>query len=138
MKIADRITVLKDGKIMGTKKAENMTIDEVVNLMVGKELKFKYSDVRKYHQNHRENETPVLEVKNFTAKERARDISFKVYEKEIIGNSGRFSIPFKGFLNSVKIGDYFYINDGIIKVEVKKRMKNILHCLGNFNFISLY
>ncbi len=88
MKIADRITVLKDGRIMGTKKAEEMTIDEVVNLMVGKELKFKYSNVRKYHQHHRKNETPVLEVKKFTAKERARDINFKAYEKEIVGFFG--------------------------------------------------
>ena len=88
MKIADRITVLKDGKTMGTKKAEDITIDEVVNLMVGKELKFKYSDERKYHQHHRENEVPILEVKNFTAKERAKNISFTIYEKEIVGFFG--------------------------------------------------
>lgn len=88
MKIADRITVLKDGRIMGTDQAVNMTIDDVVNLMVGKELKFKYSDVRKYHQQHRANETPVLEVKNLTPKERARDISFKIYAREIVGFFG--------------------------------------------------
>ncbi len=45
----------------------------------------------------------------------------KVYEKEIIGNSEQFSIPSKGFLNSVDIGDSFYINDGIIKIEVEEK-----------------
>jgi D-allose transport system ATP-binding protein len=88
LKIADRITVLKDGKIMGTKNVKDITIDEVVNLMVGKELKFKYSDVRKYHKGYQTNDTPVLEVKNLTAKERAREINFKVYEKEIVGFFG--------------------------------------------------
>ena len=88
LKIADRLTVLKDGEIMGTKDAKDLTIDEVVNLMVGKELKFKYADVRRYHKTHRAQETPVLEVRKLTAKERAKEIDFQVYAGEIVGFFG--------------------------------------------------
>ena len=88
LKIADRITVLKDGKIMGTEQAADMTIDDVVNLMVGKELQFKYADVRKYHQMRHADEAPVLEIKQFTPKERARDIDFSIYQREIVGFFG--------------------------------------------------
>ncbi len=133
MKIADRITVLKDGKIMGTKKAEDMTIDEVVNLMVGKELKFKYSDVRKYHQEHRENERPVLEVKNLTAKERARDINFKVYEKEIVGffglvGAGRTDIMRGIFGAEENAGGELYLRG--VKADISNPYSALKHGIG--------
>ncbi len=52
----------------------------------------------------------------------------KIYEKEIVGNNEEFSIPLEGFLDSVDEGDYFYINDGIIKIRVKEKKKD--HIIG--------
>ncbi len=52
----------------------------------------------------------------------------KVYEKEIIGDQEQFSIPLVGFLNSVSKGDVFFVNDGIIKIEVKKKERD--HVIG--------
>ena len=52
----------------------------------------------------------------------------KVYEKEIIGDQEQFSIPLVGFLNSVSKGDVFFVNDGIIKIEVKKKERD--HIIG--------
>ncbi|MBN1802098.1 MAG: pyruvate kinase [Candidatus Lokiarchaeota archaeon] len=49
-----------------------------------------------------------------------------VYEKEIEGDNEQFSIPLPGFLNTMKRGDIFYINDGIIKVQVDKVLKDHL------------
>lgn len=52
----------------------------------------------------------------------------KVYEENIEGNQEKFSIPLTGFLRSMKKGDFFFVNDGIIKVKVKSKEKD--HILG--------
>jgi len=52
----------------------------------------------------------------------------KVYEKEIEGDQDQFSVPLTGFYNSMKKGNFFYINDGIIKVQVKHKEKDHLVC----------
>ena len=51
-----------------------------------------------------------------------------VYESEIPGGGDQtqFSIPLVGFLKSMKKGDIFYVNDGIIKIQVKSKEKNNL------------
>ena len=43
----------------------------------------------------------------------------KVFEKEIEGDQDQFSIPLKGFLRSVRVGNVFFVNDGIIKIKIK-------------------
>ncbi|MFX1322964.1 MAG: pyruvate kinase [Promethearchaeota archaeon] len=52
----------------------------------------------------------------------------KVFEKEIEGDQDQFSIPLIGFLKSMKVGDIFFINDGIIRIKVKSKEKD--HILG--------
>jgi len=50
----------------------------------------------------------------------------KVFEKKIEGDNTQFSVPLPGFLKGMKKGDFFFINDGIIKIEVKKVEKDFL------------
>jgi len=45
----------------------------------------------------------------------------KVFEKEIEGDQEKFSIPLKGFLKSTKVGDVFFVNDGIIKIKIIRK-----------------
>jgi len=54
----------------------------------------------------------------------------EVYEHEIEGGGDdeKFAIPLPGFVKSMKRGDFFYVNDGIIKVKVKSREKD--HLIG--------
>jgi len=52
----------------------------------------------------------------------------RVYEKAIVGDQEQFSIPLPGFLKSVSKHDIFYINDGIIKVQVKRKEND--HIIG--------
>ncbi|MFX1531636.1 MAG: pyruvate kinase [Promethearchaeota archaeon] len=52
----------------------------------------------------------------------------KVFEKEIEGDQDQFSIPLKGFLRSVRVGDVFFVNDGIIKIKVKSKAED--HIVG--------
>lgn len=52
----------------------------------------------------------------------------KVFEKEIEGDQDQFSIPLKGFLKSMSVGDIFFINDGIIRIKVIKKEAD--HIIG--------
>ncbi len=52
----------------------------------------------------------------------------KVFEKEIEGDQDQFSIPLDGFLRSMRVGNVFFINDGIIKIIVKNKAED--HIIG--------
>ena len=53
-----------------------------------------------------------------------------VFEHEIEGGGDdkKFAIPLPGFVKSMKKGDFFYVNDGIIKIKVKSRERD--HLVG--------
>ena len=52
----------------------------------------------------------------------------RVFEKEVLGDLDQFSIPLPGFLKSIRIGDVFFVNDGIIKIKVIKKEQD--HIVG--------
>ena len=52
----------------------------------------------------------------------------KVFEKEIEGDQEQFSIPLEGFIKSIRVGEVFFINDGIIKIKVKSKTSD--HIIG--------
>ncbi len=52
----------------------------------------------------------------------------KVFEKEIEGDQDQFSIPLPGFLKSMRVGNFFFVNDGIIKIKVIKKEQD--HMIG--------
>ncbi|MHA2128432.1 MAG: pyruvate kinase, partial [Promethearchaeota archaeon] len=51
-----------------------------------------------------------------------------VFEKEILGDQDQFSVPLEGFLRSMKVGEVFFINDGIIKIRVRSKAND--HIIG--------
>lgn len=78
--VSDRVSILKDGKYQATLFTRETNIDEVIRLMVGRDLKvFDY-------QNLAVPEV-VLSVHNFTG-ERFNRISFELHKSEILGFSG--------------------------------------------------
>jgi L-arabinose transport system ATP-binding protein len=81
LQLADRIAILRDGKLVAIRKAADTTESDLVSLMVGREL------VRRFdHQSYALAET-VLKVEGLTT-ERVRDISFEVLRGEIVGFAG--------------------------------------------------
>jgi ribose transport system ATP-binding protein len=80
--IADRITVLRDGKHIGTLNAESATPDEIVRMMVGRKLKDFYPKIPAKRGK------VVLEVKNLTRKPKYEDINFELHEGEVLGFAG--------------------------------------------------
>jgi ribose transport system ATP-binding protein len=81
-KIADRITVLKDGEKVGTFASNELDKEELIRKMVGKASSSFY---RK--RKHRYGK-PVLEVKDYSKKGTVEDCSFSIGEGEILGFGG--------------------------------------------------
>ncbi|WPP50957.1 sugar ABC transporter ATP-binding protein [Catalinimonas niigatensis] len=78
--IADRVTVLKDGKYQGTRNVAETNVDEIIRMMVGRQLE------KHYFQSYTR-EKIVLEVKNLSGM-RFRDVSFQLREGEILALAG--------------------------------------------------
>ncbi|MEO0294177.1 MAG: sugar ABC transporter ATP-binding protein [candidate division WOR-3 bacterium] len=80
--IADRVTVLRDGKHIGTLDIQKTTPEEIVRMMVGRKLKDFYPKVEAKKGK------VILEVKNLTKKPKYENISFKLHEGEVLGFAG--------------------------------------------------
>ena len=86
--MSDRISVLRDGKTVGTSNAEDLTIERVIAQMVGREV----GNI--FPTSQHEFGEAALEVKNLTAYQAETDkllvdnVSFSVRKGEVLGISG--------------------------------------------------
>lgn len=81
-RISDDITVYRDGEYVATDRAENLDVDKVISLMVGREMNNIFPKV----------ECPigetVLKVENLSSGKAFRDVSFELRKGEILGFAG--------------------------------------------------
>jgi len=83
-KIADTVTVLRDGKHTGCLPVSETDTDGVIRLMIGRELKDLYPA-----RNVTIGEEPIFEVHNLTAKDGlVKEVSFSVKPGEVLGIAG--------------------------------------------------
>ena len=83
LRISDEVTVMRDGKYIATKSANEVTIDEIIKLMVGREITNRYPS-----REHKLGEE-WLRVENLTAEyAKLRDVSFSARKGEILGVAG--------------------------------------------------
>ena len=82
--IADRISVLRDGKLMRTLDRADSTYDEIVRLMIGREL----SDFLHERERRKQGCEVILEVRGLTREGLFEDISFRLHKGEILGFAG--------------------------------------------------
>ena len=84
LRIGDDVTIMRDGKYIGTWEAKDLTVDKIITQMVGRELTNLYPP--------RENVPGevVFEVKDFTSinPRSFRDINFQLRKGEILGVGG--------------------------------------------------
>lgn len=84
MEVADRITVLRGGRVTGTVSRQETNTDDLARLMVGRELQ------RLSERVHLEGK-PLLEVQGVTVREKQTsvdDVTFTVHHGEIVGIAG--------------------------------------------------
>lgn len=82
--IADRVTVFKDGKYVGTCKVQDVRKEQVISMMVGRELSLYGEDKRQKGKR----EVVVFEVRNLKRGNVVNDVSFNLYGGEILGLFG--------------------------------------------------
>src|SRR5215470_14747851 len=85
LQIADRITVLRDGRLVITAPAKQLTRDTLVQHMVGREVAQAVYGDRKPAGHRREK---VLTVENVTMGMVVKNMSFSVYAGEVVGIAG--------------------------------------------------
>jgi len=82
MAIADRVTVLRDGRLIGTKATSELTRDEIVHMMVGRPLR------QMYVRSRKPSSEVVLEVENLTVPGKVKDVSLVAHKGEVVGLTG--------------------------------------------------
>ncbi len=80
--VCDRITVLRDGKLIGTAPTAELTEDEVVSMMVGREID------EMFPRAATEQGRVVLEVSDLSDGDELQSVSFKLHSGEILGVAG--------------------------------------------------
>ncbi|MGI6578925.1 MAG: sugar ABC transporter ATP-binding protein [Saccharofermentanales bacterium] len=83
-RISDRITILRDGTYVGTAEAATTNKDELISMMVGREL----TEEVKTESQVPDDAEVVLEVQNLAAGRMVKDVSFTLRKGEILGVSG--------------------------------------------------
>lgn len=80
--IADSVTVLRDGVYIKTLRYKDTTLEELIALMVGREIDEKFPRVEVARGEK------IFEVKNLNQKNKLKNISFELYKGEILGFAG--------------------------------------------------
>jgi ribose transport system ATP-binding protein len=85
MEVCDRLTVLRDGRVVGTVETADVTMEGLKRMMVGREMAGDY---------YRDDDAPscgeakVLSVRGLTVGDEVQDVCFDLHEGEIVGLCG--------------------------------------------------
>ena len=83
LRISDEVTIMRDGKYIDTKDAKNVTMNEIIKLMVGREITNVYPPKDNVMGEKK------LEVRNLSAEySKLTDVSFTAYKGEVLGVAG--------------------------------------------------
>jgi len=112
-RIADYVTVLRDGVLVGTEHISNLELKDIVNMMFG-DVEHKTKPAS-FVQNEK-----VLEVRNFTSK-KFNHISFALNKGEVLGIAGTMGAGRTELLRSIFGIDKSDFGELVIKGQAVKR-----------------
>lgn len=81
--IADTVTALRDGEFINTSPIDKVTPDDVVSMMVGREIEELFPKVY-----NKIGQKPLLSIRNLNQPEKFEDVSFDLYPGEVLGLVG--------------------------------------------------
>lgn len=126
-RIADRITILRDGCFVAEESTENATFDSIVSQMVGREIK--HDDYAKRRGKDFTKEKVVLDVRGLRDTVRFSDISFQLHQGEILGfaglvGSGRTELMYHLFgIDHFKQGEIILDGERLTGITVPKAIE---------------
>ncbi|WP_043821567.1 galactose/methyl galactoside ABC transporter ATP-binding protein MglA [Aeromonas veronii] len=82
--LCDEITILRDGQWVVTQPLKGMTMDQIIGMMVGREL------TQRFPEKTNQPKEVILEIEHLTAKNQPsiQDITFNLHKGEILGIAG--------------------------------------------------
>jgi len=80
--VGDRVTVLRDGKLVGTRNVKEVTVDELVSMMVGRSVG------EAFQRNYQPLGAECLRVEDLSKGKRLQDVSMNLRSGEIVGLAG--------------------------------------------------
>ena len=81
-RVADRVTVLRDGRVVGSSDVDAITIDEIVALMVGRQVE------ELYPRSARQAGEVILEIEDLAGLEKPRSATLELHRGEVLGIAG--------------------------------------------------
>ncbi|MHB1314550.1 MAG: sugar ABC transporter ATP-binding protein [Christensenellales bacterium] len=122
--IGDRVSIMRDGQFIGTRKVSETTSDELVEMMVGRPIQKMYGT-----KLSQPSEEVVLEVKNFKNK-KINNVSFQLHKSEVLGFSGLVGAGRTELARAIFGLDK--LDEGEILIKGKKAIingpKDAIHC----------
>lgn len=83
LRISDEVTIMRDGQWVATKPAKDLTMEEIIKLMVGREL------TNRFPPKTNEPGEVILDVQNIAGKyTRLKNATFQLHKGEILGIAG--------------------------------------------------
>jgi ABC-type sugar transport system ATPase subunit len=110
--ICDTVSVMRDGNLIDTKKVSDVTREQIVKMMVGREISQTY--LRRVHKTG----DVVLEVKNIRQKDKEAKVSFSLKAGEVLGVAGLVGSGRTETMRALFAADY--ISGGEVFVKGKK------------------
>lgn len=153
-RIADRMTIIKDAKNVGTVSVKETEPEQIYRMMLGREMAEIFPDRKKPREN------VCLEIKNLTRKDVVNNVSFMLNSGEILGIAGlvgagrtelarlifgadkkdRGSISINGKMVSIK-SPADAINNGVALIPEERRDQGLILQMDikqNITLPSLY
>jgi ABC-type sugar transport system ATPase subunit len=96
-RIADRVTVMRDGRMIQTLDIKDCNKGKIINLMIGKEVNVVESS---REDRPRSSTRPILEVKSLASR-KLKDISFELFPGEVLGLAGLVGAGRSTLLNTL-------------------------------------
>ncbi|HHQ4642622.1 TPA: galactose/methyl galactoside ABC transporter ATP-binding protein MglA [Aeromonas veronii] len=82
--LCDEITILRDGQWVATQPLKGMTMDQIIGMMVGREL------TQRFPEKTNQPKEVILEIEHLTAKNQPsiQNVTFNLHKGEILGIAG--------------------------------------------------
>ena len=112
--ICETVTVMRDGQIIGTRDVDKVSSDELVEMMVGREVNSAYP------KRNVEIGEEVMRVENLCRKDRDQNVAFSLRKGEVLGIAGLVGAGRTEIMRAIFGVDYIKSLDVYIRGEKVK------------------
>ena len=118
LRISDDVTIMRDGQWVSTQPAKELTTDEIIRLMVNREMS------NRFPPKHNKVGNVLLDVKGLTGmyEPTCHDVTFQLHEGEVLGVAGLVGSRRTELLNTL----FGYFTKGGGEVDMRgKKIENV-------------